>query len=275
MIKLTFICFFLVFYISCSSTGEKDYKKNDVEGRADDHSAMGDRFRNERKYQDAFNYYQTASDLYLLKGSNDKYILTKLKQCLLLLKENKESEFNILIDKLKIFNEIENLGLNRQIKYMEARYLYQKGDVSKGNKIIEQLIGEYNSSEEFEQKTYYQFYFVSKNINKISIKKIQRLDDSLDDLNDLYDGGKLQNIEVLTFSMRTLSQLYLANSMYEKAKKMIEKTDKLYLDLELTSKRDQILKLYINLYKGLKDTNKIEYYNGLLKRFLLLMKKYS
>ncbi len=280
MTKTTFI--YIIFLIiislnllSCSSTSQKKYEQNEMEGRADEYSALGDKFRNEKKYIEAEKYYQTAADLYILKGIKKKYLLTRLKKALLLIKRNEIKSFNKNLLSLKSFNQIENLGLDRPIKYLEARYLYHRGNISKANELIKELVSLYDNEKEIEQKIYYHFFLASKNLQTTDNKKRRKLKNRLSELEELYNAGELYNIEVLAFARLTMSKLYLEHDHFEQAKKQIVKTDNLYRNLELTSKRDQILQLYIELYKKQNNLEKLKHYQTLLINFKKLNKIYN
>ncbi|GEM_PF-3692502 len=273
MIKLA-VSLLLLSCLGCSSTSEKSYKKTDVESRADEYSLLGDKFRNEKKYQDALTYYQTSADLYLLKGSKEKYLLDQLKQCLVLLKMEMREEFNLLLSKVKTFNQLENLAMDKQISYMEARALYEKGNKAEANVIIQNLIKSYRD-DEFEQMAYYQFFFASQNLSLLTEIEFRQLELSFEEIKKLYDSRKLQNIELMPFSAVTISQLYLGKGMMSVAFNHISLTDKIYLDLELTSKRDQVLQLYVDYYEKSSDSARATYYKDLLVKFHELMSKYN
>src|SRR3989339_419312 len=277
MIRSIFITLLLAnswAFFSCSSTNEQTYSKTEVEGRADEYSAMGDALRNDRKYAEAYNYYQIATDMYLMKGSKEKFVLTRLKQAILLLKEERFAEFLSVMKSLEIFNRVEKLALDKQIDYINARYFYQNKETSKGNAIILELIKKYDEAGEFEQRGYYQFYFASQNIAAIKRETLPTMQESLAEINKLYENGKLTNTEALTFANYTMCTIYLQLKDFEKAKKQIEYTESIYELLELTSKRDQILNLYIELYSALNNNEKRNYYLDLKKEFDELVEKY-
>ena len=275
MIKLIIISLLISTLYYCSSTSEKDYSKTEVEGRADEYSAMGDTFRNNKKYDEAFNYYQIASDMYLLKGSKEKYVLSKLKQCILLLKNDKFDEFKDIIGKIKIFNQVEKLSMNNQIDYLEARYNYQEGKLAEGNIIISRLIKNYEKENLIEQVIYYRFFYAAKNMKSTVQNKIDLYLYGLKNINELYMKGKLENIEVLTFANLTMGDIYLGKKKFKEAEAQIIETEKIYNNLELTSKRDQILRQYIKLYQGLDNKGKTQYYSERLEQFKMLMIKYK
>ncbi len=277
MIKLSFALtiLLLTLTLSCSSTSEQAYSKNEVENRADEYSAMGDSLRNDRKYVEAANYYQMAADMYQMKGSKEKFVLTKLKQALLLLKEDKFEEFTTLMKTVELFNEVEKLKLDKQIAYLNARFYYQTKDNQKANAIILDLIKKYDSADEFEQKVYYQFYYAGQNLDLVTEQLLVELESSLEEINRLYKNGKLTNTEVLTFTNYTMSKIYLTQKKFSNAKIQIEYTETIYELLELTSKRDQIIKLYIDLYSALNNNDKKNYYLNLEKQFAGLMEKYK
>ena len=77
MIKWTIAILIL---ISCSSTPKKEYTQTSIEGRADEYSNIADSYRQKKMYKDALDYYESAAELYLLKGSKDKYAIIKIKQ---------------------------------------------------------------------------------------------------------------------------------------------------------------------------------------------------
>ena len=94
-------------------------------------------------------------------------------------------------------------------------------------------------------------------------------------INELYNDGKLFNIEVLTFSSLVISKIYLNCEDYQSAKKYIEKAEKLYVNLELTSKRGEILKLHIKLHNKQGHKKQEDHYQELLKQFNLVKSRYN
>ncbi len=273
MTKILFFTFLIMFLSSCSSNSKRSYIKDDMEGRADQLSITADRYRQQEKLKDAYQYYLTASEIYLLKGCNSRFLLIKLKMSMLLLKEKKVDQFIKLIDQLTLFNKYEMLGLEQPINYVKSRYLYYKGDRDAANVIMQELISYYNESPE--QKSYYLFFYASNNLDQLTNSELRELEKTWHVIMNRYRGGSLLNEELLPFASIVMSRAYLKYNDSNRALEQIGIADKIHIEMELSSKRDTILELYRDYYLLVNNTDKSTYYTNMLLQLRKLKKKYN
>ena len=111
--------------VGCSSSPKKSYTVNELEKRADEYLAVGDRFRLQGRPADALQYYRSAQNLYFKKWNPSKYTLSGMKETTVLVVMGELASAKARLDYFKNYSQSLNITeMYADIALSEAMLLY-------------------------------------------------------------------------------------------------------------------------------------------------------
>lgn len=226
-----------------------------IESSADKLLSFADNLRINRQYEKSLAYYDKAAELYLLKNDKRKYLTSLSRIAIVHLKMNHIKKYELVLKSINEFNSIENINFNRQIDYLKAKRFEYDNNAEEAIKLYNSIA---NNLEHIEQKYYYKFqaYKLKSSLNENDKELIQ---DSIEELDDLYQDGKLEYIEL--YSSSKFIHAELAVKYNDKAaEKAIQDCEKLYNLLEYTAKIIDVYTLYLDFYTVKNQPVQIKYY---------------
>ncbi len=218
--------------VGCSSSPKKSYTVNELEKRADEYLAVGDRFRLQGRPADALQYYRSAQNLYFKKWNPSKYTLSGMKETTVLVVMGELASAKARLDYFKNYSQSLNITeMYADIALSEAMLLYA---YEKRNEATT-LLDTWSKREDvgLEKRQYMLFYRVWKTQQLPENTSLKDLLHQAQSIISGYSSGELENPEVAFFSTLVMAEFLESNQEYEEAWIFLTQVVNIHRDAEV------------------------------------------
>ncbi|MBI2519982.1 MAG: hypothetical protein HYV97_06185 [Bdellovibrio sp.] len=219
-------------FFSCSSSQKKSFTISELEKRADEYLAVGDRFRLQGRPSDALQYYRSAQNLYFKKWHPSKYTLAGMKETTILVVMGELTSAKVRLDYFKNFAQ--NMGvmeMQADIALSEAMLLYAYEKRDEGTALLDTWCKREDVG--LEKRQYMLFYRVWKTQQLPENTSVKDLSQEADAIISRYSSGELENPEVAFFSTLVLAELLESRQEYEEAWNLLTQVVRIHRDSEV------------------------------------------
>lgn len=240
--------------VGCSSPPKKNYDVTTIQSVSYSLLELADHKRQLGEYDKALALYLDAERYATMR--NDKYVvgISKLKRAGILIKTDKVSQAETLIGQVSQMEQYEQVGLSNAIKYLQAQLAHKTEDNQTAITLLSELSAEY--LEDAEKTVYYntvRWVYGDVNVPLSRVKK------GLETLEELKNQSKLNNIEILSYTLYQLTKGLSATGELSEESTILKAIEH-FSSLEMSNKISESYQFAATFYQRNGQQQKADYY---------------